>query len=247
MSGFLRRGRPPSASCCMVPPLPDEERQRQCPARIPTAPQPGTERAAPARVSGSGPQPGTHPHSHSSRHTARDSGAPTLSPQMGFGTRSTPQTYSLQWGVPGYGGSRETLPASPRRLPRSGGCCLGPPSPRGQRPQLKQGTEPLHHSCIKNLGEGRGSCGAPEAKPQSGDTPAQDHGCHPGTLQPRSPAAPSRQRFIFHHLWQKQACCELPGAPAPINIHQAGFMETDGVGGCAAVEEKAEQGRAGAP
>lgn len=69
---------------------------------------------------------------------------------------------------------------------------------------------------------------------------------HPGTPQPCSPAAPSQQRFIFHHLWQQQARRELPGPPAPINMHLAGFMETDGVGGCAAVEEKAEWGWAGA-
>lgn len=30
-------------------------------------------------------------------------------------------------------------------------------------------------------------------------------------------------------------------------MHQAAFMETDGVGGCAGAEGKAEWGRAGAP
>lgn len=105
----------------------------------------------------------------------------------------------------------------------------------------------MHHPRIKNREEAHRSRRAPETKPQPGNTPVRDHGCHPSTPQPRSPAAPSRQRFIFHHLWQQQARRELPGPPAPINMHQAGFMETDGVGGCAAVEGKAERGRAGAP
>lgn len=66
-------------------------------------------------------------------------------------------------------------------------------------------------------------------------------------MQPCSPATPSRQRFIFHHLWQKQARRKRPGPPAPINMHQTGFMETDGAGGCTVVEGKGERGWAGAP
>lgn len=42
------------------------------------------------------------PRSHSSRHTAMDSGAPAAAAlHMGFGAQSTPQIYSLRWGVPG--------------------------------------------------------------------------------------------------------------------------------------------------
>lgn len=79
---------------------------------------------------------------------------------------------------------------------------------------------------------------------------------HPGAgpwLPPRHTIAPAHLPprpgrdlfFIIFGSSRHAASCQAP--LTPINMHQAGFMETDGVGGCAAVEGKAERGRAGAP
>jgi len=155
--------------------------------------------------------------------------------------RSQPHTHPrCRWGLaPG-------APCSPTAL---GGVCQATgeagkprhhhpaPAAAAWNPQgPKHDAEPLHHPCIKN----HGSCGAPETKPQPRDTLVQGQGCHsPAHLLPRP------GRLIFHHLWQKQACHDPPGPPAPINMHRAGFMGTDGVGGlrCGQGEGRAGLGR----
>lgn len=149
---------------------------------------------------------------------------------MGFGIQSTHSPAALS-GVQWAGGKRGN-PTSITAVPVVFQHLLPwIPRPRGQWRHSQQTTEHLQHLCTKNHGEAHSSNGEPETKPQPGDTSAQDHGCHPGTPQHHSLAAPSHQRFIFHHLWQQQARCALPSPPAPINMHQAGFMETDGMGG----------------
>lgn len=98
--------------------------------------------------------PSTHLCSLSSWHTVMDCGAPTPPRSSTSADRvwglEHPTALQPLVGRIRPGGSREILTESLRHLPHSGSCYLGPSSPREQCLQLKQNTETMHYSGIKN-------------------------------------------------------------------------------------------------